>query len=257
MFLEDAATKFLRQNKVSAATRYTYKSVLNRLVDYLGPDRSVSSITYYDFLEYLKSVSGRVSGATADNYTKTVRQFAYWMVSQKRIKTTPAIQPPRFIHEKPDPQIALTDDEVKRLLEAAQRNTRNFTILSILAKCGLTAEAVSKLQLQDFDEYGLWAWEHGIRRCMPLGEVRPIVEQWVITHPGKPTDPIFYAPSSGKPLTPRAVRYIVSNAGERAKLDRKISIEGFYHRRALQLKMALDVIKNRSEKSFGGNFSYR
>jgi len=116
-------------------------------------------------------------------------------------------------------QFALTQQEVRRLIEAAP-TPRERTLLEVLYWYGLRREEARSLRIEDID------WTHGLIRIRgKSGKVRivPTLNPEVLKHlralaNGASEGPVFTGPS-GRPLARRTINFLVAKCARLAGIS--------------------------------------
>ena len=162
--LSDALDGFHSHMRRKEFTQHTINSFLgdlNILTRYLGSNRAIGTVSTRDlkeFLSYLLTERGKP--CNPKSYARrltTLKVFFQWLAEIEAISVDPAAP---IVHEPvstPLPQV-LFDEEVDRLLEAAQRlrigersDARPLLLLELLLTTGIKKAECMAIKLSDLD----------------------------------------------------------------------------------------------------------
>ena len=234
----------------SASTIKTYNTEirmsLSYLLDNLGKGR-LEEITAEDLSLYREHLMGSYASATAAKKLAAMRRFLTftYMVGATRINPEAL----KFFAKSPrvaqDPAYnVLTDDELSRMLAAARTsNWRDYVLLAVMVSVGLREAEVVGLKIGDFREVGdeqvmlrIEGKGRKIRALAISPELWHLVQRHVSLS-GKSlvsrTDarkPLFASREGrDKPLTTRAIRYIIKKYARAARITKAISPHSIRH----------------------------
>jgi integrase len=196
-----------------------------------GDPRGLRGITAADVVDFLVRECARVSPASAGCFTYRLRSLLRYLAVRGVADPGLALAVPRVARwrEASIPQFP-TRPEIDRLLASCDRDNatgaRDYAVLLLLARLGLRAVEVSRLQLDDFDwragELTVDGKAHRRDRLpLPSDVGEAIVDH--LKHRGRRGGErrVFltvHAPI--RPLEPSGVRTIVRNACRRAGTER-------------------------------------
>ena len=137
--LAQAINLFL--GEYQSVTRRTYAYSLHPMMNFIGPDRPLESITAAHLLEYMQAYAARptvTSPATINKHIKTIRTFFNWCIRAG------FIQPPNPAHalKRRRQQKAVSREKAmpealyQRLLEYAQWDPRYHALVLFLGDTG-------------------------------------------------------------------------------------------------------------------------
>jgi site-specific recombinase XerD len=237
----------------SPATKYTYNTEIRHFLGFLEVElgRGIGEATAEDVSRYRESLLGRYAPATAAKKLAALRRFLTFAYMVGAARVSPEAL--RFFAKSPrvgdDPAYeVLSGDELGRLLSAAKGSSeRDYVLLAVMAGMGLReAEAVGA-RLGDFREAGEGtvllrvAGKGGKVRAVPVApELWALIQGYALRHgrsfasPADAGRPLFPSrektPDGGeKPLTTRAVRYIVKKHARTAGINKQISPHSLRH----------------------------
>jgi integrase len=238
--LQEAIALFLARYKKKSAETYGYN--LKNFSNFTGADRPISGITEMHILEYQRDVESRpIKTATKATYLKMVKVFFNWLTKTKLINRSPAhlLKVPRTTSHI-EKKKAMTDEELRKILDWAKWKPRDHAIILFLADTGCRAGGAAGLRIGDIDWQGLQA---------------------VVTEKGEKTRPVSFGPTCAAALhawlkkrPPDAGEYvfsvtqvpvkaaIISNAVRRASVRagcRSLGSHSLRHRMGHQLAYAM------------------
>lgn len=160
-------------------TRESYKTVLHRLVGFLGPDRELDDIKPTHLIEYQHALERRhYAVATYNKHIKTIKTLFNWLVKIEELERSPA----RPLRRKRQPMYitrdkAMTDEELAKLLDHALNHprktflyrTRDYALILFLADTGCRIGGAAGVRVEDVD------LEHGRAKVVEKGDkTRPV-----------------------------------------------------------------------------------
>lgn len=161
--------RHLRAKNRTPGTIDSYLRCATNLVDYLaaqGMPTAVGAITREHVEAFIGDLLDRLSPATAGKHYRSLQQLFKWLEEDGEIERNPmARMHPPAVPEQPVP--VLTDDEIRRLLQAAKGNgfdeRRDTAILRVLIDTGIRLGEISGLNLEDVD------WDQDVLHVMGKG----------------------------------------------------------------------------------------
>lgn len=238
------ATQFLANTPVPK-TRETYGRELGFFVSWYGKDGNIANITFEDLLRYKVMLDKRYSPATVTKKIAALKSFFRFAKRIKSISENPAEELRGAGPTKNRIPIHLTIEEVRRLIKIPDRRTilgkRDAAILSLLPNTGMRREELINLRMGSFiyhtekHKQKLKAYVKILgkgnkeRMVMVHPEVLPYLEEWVKVRPESDHD-CFFTTKEGKPLSVKAVRYLIQKHGKAAGIpDDKLHPHSFRH----------------------------
>jgi integrase/recombinase XerD len=239
----------------SPQTIRTYNTEIRMFVRFLvGELRcSLGEVTVEDLSLYRERLLKSYAPATAAKKLAALRRFLTFAYMGGVTRINPEAL--RFFAKSPkvgqDPSYnVLTEEEVGRMLAAARVNgtpngLRDYVLLAVLAGAGLREAEVVGLKVGDFREAGeegqvlLRIQGKGAKiRSVPISpELWQLVQRHVLltgrslTSHADARKPLFTSREGGgdKPLTTRAIRYIVKRYANAAGITKAISPHSIRH----------------------------
>lgn len=232
--LESVIESFIKALDVRQTSIRTYKSNLNRFIEWLGTSGKISKLnhlTRQDILEYKQFLMSKsLKPATISGYLITVRRFFEWLEEEKiypniakSIKT-----PKKQLGHKKD---TLTPLQIKQILNSFNTSTleglRDFALVNLMIRTGLRTCEVARAKIenlrQEAGEYVLWIQGKGRDEAdnfvlLTEETVKPIFDYlFARAKQGdrSASSPLFASLSDrnyGKTLTTRSISRIVKNS---------------------------------------------
>lgn len=240
MYLQQAVNIYqIGQKKLS--TRRQQRSALNAFVNVVGADCPVDKLKSSHFVEHRQAIQNQLKGSTFIAYSRTLEKFWVWIASQK---PNQLLNPRRYM--TPVKQSAvISEHDLARLLEVTKTHPRNHAMIHLMADCGLFADAVIQVQVEDFNLEKRMVFaqdEYGIRRRMFFSEAtQAALQAWFTIHPSG-SGYLFCQRSGGEQLQRHAVYQVVRRAAATVGIE-SISLEGFYERRNSQFQFARQQVE--------------
>lgn len=159
MNLREAVDFFLNEPKSKSTVR-TYTSLLNRMVEALGPVRDVRDIAIVDIKTFEQWLHRQdYKPGTVSMYMRVIKAFFAWLQEQEVVDVSPArtVRPgkrSRRDAETKSPSMA----EVQRMLDYARYDPRLFALILFLAQSGARAGEAASLLVKDVDFDNRRAW---------------------------------------------------------------------------------------------------
>ena len=236
----------------SPQTIRTYNTEIRMFVAFLVGELGLplGEVTVEDLSLYRERLLNRYAPATAAKKLAALRRFLTFAYMSGVTRINPEAL--RFFAKSPkvgqDPSYnVLTEEELGRMLSVARVNSmRDYVLLAVLAGAGLREAEVVGLKVGDFREAGgeegqvlLRVMGKGAKiRAVPVSpELWRLVQRHVLLSGRSLTShtdarkPLFTSREGGgdKPLTTRAVRYIVKKYANAAGITKAISPHSIRH----------------------------
>jgi integrase/recombinase XerD len=236
----------------SPQTIRTYNTEIRMFVGFVVGElgRPLEEVTVEDLSLYRERLLKAYASATAAKKLAAVRRFLTFAYMGGATRINPEAL--RFFAKSPkvgqDPSYnVLTGEELGRMLSAARANSmRDYVLLAVLVGAGLREAEVVELKVGDFREAGgeegqvlLRIMGKGAKiRAVPVSpELWRLVQRYVLLSGRSLTShtdarkPLFTSREGGgdKPLTTRAVRYLVKKYANAAGITKAISPHSIRH----------------------------
>lgn len=266
MELKDALRLFLQVDR-SESTRRTYRGILTRFTDDVGPGRALELVTPEDLDYWVFKMRQRdtkyadhpkrppehepLSSATVYKRIKTVKAFFNWCVKRGYLEVSPA----RFLTNKRPAKRhegkAATDAEVSEILGAAHYKPRDWAVVLLLVQSGCRAGDIASLRIENLDLENYRAivdGKGGKRRIIVFGtETAVALRAWLDRRPDDAGhNHVFTSTRGHGPLTAQSVSQITRRLSDVAGLSRRLGAHSFRHFVAKKLwrsRVAPQVIK--------------
>jgi integrase/recombinase XerD len=236
----------------SPQTIRTYNTEIRMFVAFLAGElgQPLNEVTVEDLSLYRERLLNTYAPATAAKKLAALRRFLTFAYMGGVTRINPEAL--RFFAKSPkvgqDPSYnVLTEEELGRMLSVARANSmRDYVLMAVLAGGGLREAEVVGLKVGDFREAGgeegqvlLRIMGKGAKiRAVPISpELWRLVQRHVLLSGRSLTShtdarkPLFTSREGGgdKPLTTRAVRYIVKKYANAAGITKAISPHSIRH----------------------------
>jgi integrase/recombinase XerD len=235
----------------SPQTIRTYNTEIRMFAGFLVGElgrSSLGEVTVEDLSLYREHLLKRYAPATVAKKLAVLRRF----LTFSYMSGTTRINPEALQFFAKSPKVGqdvaynvLTEEELARMLAAARaKNYRDYVLLAVLAGAGLREAEVVGLKTGDFKESGegqilLRVFGKGNKiRAVPISpELWRLVQRYILlsgrslTSHADARKPLFVSREGGgdKPLTTRAVRYIVNKYASAAGITKAISPHSIRH----------------------------
>lgn len=244
---------------------------LGRILSYLEMIRKMAAILNKDFdtagkedIEKLLRIliERGYADSTKRDFKITIKKFYKWMRETEGypdevrwIKTT--------IKNKPLPDCTLTEDDVQKLVEAAEY-PRDKALTYVLYESGCRIGEILTLRLKDirFDIYGAEIFVNGKTggRRVRIIASSPLLSNWIASHPYRndPEAPLWICVGNrakNVPMRYTAVASILKRLKARSGIKKRIHPHLFRHARATQLAQHLTEFQ--LKKMFGWTLGSR
>jgi integrase/recombinase XerD len=252
LFLE-----YLKQRGFTPRTLETYRSKLNRFLDYLSvkqkkiPELTIDDLEEYRAALYYEEYRGRpLSLETQSLQLTVIRMFFKFLAAENLILINPAATLELPKHHQTLPRNVLTVREAGKILEAINSDDladlRDRAILEVFYSTGIRVSELIGLTLTDFDfDQGLLRVEgKGAKtRMVPVGAMACYyVKQYLKTRPESSSKTVFRSLRQGLPLTRQVVAGICANRALQAGIKKAVTPHTWRHTCAtLMLKSGADI----------------
>jgi len=233
----------------SPQTKKTYNTELRMFVGHAKREwgKSLPEVTAEDVSLYREYLLGSYAPATTAKKLAVLRRFLIFTYMTGVTSINPDAL--RFFAKSPrvgqDPSYnVLTEDELSRMLSAARASSfRDYTLFAVMASCGLREAEVVGLKIGDFqqvdgDQIFLRVMGKGakIRNVPSSPDLWSLVQRYVLlsgrtfTSQTDARKPLFPSrEGTDRPLTTRAIRYIVKKYVRAAGITKAISPHSIRH----------------------------
>lgn len=237
--------------KHNAETQTWYEKCLRPMLEYLGPDRQISSVTREDAEDYWLWLQRRrtcwdnhpnkptqrrkLSPATLSNHLRAARSLWNHLVRQRLIEFNPFDHLSAPKDGRPVQMKAVSPEDLKAIWKAAEESgKRDYAIVTVIATCGLRAGEVVSMDTQRLDLKQGVAWVNGKRgwRKIFLGKASiEAIDEYLRDRPvNAPT--ALWLNRRGQPLTHDGVRQMVDRMAKKAGVRGRHNLHSFRHRTA-------------------------
>lgn len=241
MELQDALRQFIldkRAANLSPDTIGWYRRMLSRLLRFLAEQgvSEVSEVAITHLRAFVVSLQTAGLGPhSVHTYAGALRIFFNWLVAEEVIGSSPAARL-KSPHLPDCPPKAITPDDLRRLLETAKPDARDYAIVCFLADTACRVGGLVRLRLTDLDlgngralvrEKG-----HGggkVRTVYFNGRTRAALMRWLKVRPGSDDNAVFLSKKSGRALTTRGVWQALKRLAKRAGVKGRFNPHAFRH----------------------------
>ena len=228
---------FLYDQGRSVNTVKAFLSDLRLFASFMGPDKTLGSVTtsdinnYLHWLEHDRGVS--CSPKSLSRRATSVKSFFRWLVKKAVIRTDPGEKVLQRSVFSPLPEV-LTDTEIEAVLLAADRSRRGpkpdarpYTLLSFLLATAVKKSECLSVHLNHIDLDSSEAPLVFIRYASPANRYKErklsLPEDWIpayeeYTRQYNPSDRLF-------PWSPRRLEYLLEDIGRQAGLSKHLSFD--------------------------------
>jgi|Deesub1362A_J573_1020465.scaffolds.fasta_scaffold00834_25 integrase len=209
-------------------------------------DKPFTEWTRDDIVAILEWVDERVrkeglSPWTKREYKKTLKKFFKWLGKKELVDwfTIGEIKTRKF------PDELLTEDEIRRLLEAC-KNPRDRALIAVLWESGCRAGELGNMRVRDveFTEDGAWVKLFGKtgEKVVLLPFSTMYLSEWINAHPDPRPDNWLWVTlgreNYGSQMDYDAIRILLRKVAQRAGVKKKVNPHIFRHTRATELAKA-------------------
>jgi integrase/recombinase XerD len=237
--------------KHNPQTRTWYAKYLAPMVDFLGTEHVLDTVTRADAEGYWRSVRARknvweshptkatqrraLSPTTLHNHLRAARTFWNEMVRQQVVEYNPFdhIKSPK--DKRPAVMKAITTDDLRAIWQEALRSsTRDFAIVTVMATSGVRAGELVSMTLHQLDLRQGISWVKGKRgwRKVFLGKASVQAIQSYLEERSNSKGDALWLNIFGQPLTTDGVRQLVDRLAEKGKITGRHNLHAFRHRAA-------------------------
>ena len=180
---------------------------------------------------------------TKRDYRVTIKKFFRWMNNGKDPETTAWVSTNVKRKDRKMPEELLTEEEVKKMLEAAEHPRDAALVATWYDSGGRVGENGTRLIKHiGFDQYGSYEivkGKTGMRRIR-LVMSTPYIAAWLAIHPQKenPEAPLWVnvgRHSHGEPMKYDAIRMVFKRLATKAGIKKRVYPHLFRHTRATEL----------------------
>jgi integrase len=235
--LQDAIDLFLAQHKDTSAA--SYWSNLKVVAEIIGAKRLIEDITAKDIglvQKYINNPGRNYADATRTKYIKVMKTFFNWLVKNNFLEGSPAgfLKVPK-VNPYVDPEKAMTDEELRKLLDYVKWKPRDYALVLFLADTGARAGGASGLRWQDidFEELRAIVTEKGDKsRPVAFGDLcASALKAWLIRRPK--TAGLYVFSATKTPIKAPCISQIITRACVRAGV-RPLGSHSLRHRKGHQ-----------------------
>lgn len=241
----------------SRATVADYRQKCGYLLAFLG-DREVSAVTVHDLRAYVADMRGRatlyaghaykppstggLAAATLATRIRAVKRLFNWLAAEGAITENPALRiqmpkPPRGRQPK-----AISESDLRRMIEAARDDARNLALVLFLADTGCRRGGLVGLRLLDLElDHGrAWVTEKGDKRRAVFLSAPTVkaLAGWLAVRPTVAHAYVWLSHSTGEPLTGDGAAQLLARLGKRAGCTGPHGAHSFRHGFARQWILA-------------------
>jgi integrase len=239
--LKKAIELFLSEQRTT--TGESYRTVLKRLCNFLGPARPAEMIRPADLVEYMKYLDTRLingkpyAPATLLKHVKTLKVFFNRLVALEIIERSPA----RVLKQKKLPVYisrdkAMSDEELALLLEVVKYKERDYALLLFLADTGCRISGAAGLTIGDLEleDRRAWVTEKGEKRRQVAYGYRCAMAmiKWLLRRPKTAGEHVFSRTKT--PLKAPNISQMIRRACQKIGI-RVLSGHSLRHRKGHQL----------------------
>jgi len=201
---------------LSKRTLEDYENYTGQFLSYLKDNKL--GFTTSSIRAYLASLD--VGQVTLGIRIKVLRTFCRWLYAEGYLESDPmaAIPNPRVPQRIPQ---LLSDDEIKRLIQAARKKPRDLAILLVLLDSGIRASECCSLALNDtdLDNKSLFIrnGKGGKNRYVFLSDMTiRSLRRWLALRPDSFDNAVFLSQKTQERLTRNSLSQIIKRLGSRA-----------------------------------------
>ncbi len=235
-----AEVRATRNIGMSRAYRIIYTLVSARL--YLGAYRDNSIADLYAGIDKIQT--SYYKNNTKSDYIHFIKRFYLWLVengystiAEKKIRN---IRPPQADTMTKTPEMLLTEDEVKKMVEVC-KTARDRALIMVLYEGGFRIGEVAQfrwgdIKFSDWNVSGTTNKKTGKFRTVPLIMSRPYLAQWKQDYPLEitPEMPVFLS-NKKKPVQYAGLAKQIGLIAARAGITKHITPHIFRHTRVTEL----------------------
>lgn len=243
--------RFLK-TKHNAQTRTWYAKYFTPLVDFLGAEREVESITRLDAEQYWQAVQARrscweshpmrptqvraLSPTTLQHHLRAARTLWNALLRQQLVAVNPFDHLAAPKDTRPVAMKAISAQDSKAIQQvAAQSSKRDYAIVTIMATSGVRAGELISMNLHTLDlrrgealVQGKRGWRKVWLGAASVEALRAYIEE---ERPRGREDTLWLS-RFGEPLTHYGVRQLIDRLAEKAGVVGRHNLHAFRHRTA-------------------------
>ncbi len=221
-----AYLRYLQSSSTSQYTPNDYTKDIQKLGVYLREKQlqEITSVDVRGWLVVLKTQE-HMSEKSISRKISALSSYFSWLCSEKVLEHNPVADIPNSKVIAPLPSI-LFETEIIKLLATASADCRTYLLVLLLLETGLKTEEVMTIRLEHIDTTNKYApvlWVKHVGKKMKKDrklklprELVPVLEEYLATY--RITDLLF-------PMTQRWLRYLLTSAGEKAGITKRISVQ--------------------------------
>ena len=234
---------------ISPGRAFKLHYTLINLREYLGPYRQNAIADIYTAIERVRNATRedgtpRYKQNSISDFVRFLKRFYLWMcenqyttVDERKIQK---IQPPAYDTMTKTPDMLLTEDEIKAMIEACM-NSRDRALIATLYEGGMRIGEIATLRWKDvkFTDWNVTvstSFKTGKSRTLPLVMARSYLAAWRNDYPLPVTpDSFVFLTNQKTPLGYAGVAKQLRIIAERAGITKHITPHIFRHSRATDL----------------------
>ncbi len=208
---------------------------LGRVLKWLGRDADRATKREIEAIVARITRSRTISDWTKYDYKRSVRAFWIWLGMEEAVKDIKNPMPKKSL-----PEEVLSEDEVKRMIDAAE-NLRDKAMIAVLYESGARRGEFMNLRIRDVvsDDYGAVIkvkGKTGERRIRLVSSV-PYLLRYIDVHPYKDdlNAPLWVKighPGKGEPITYNTFSAQLKKIAKKAGIKKRVHMHLFRHSRA-------------------------
>lgn len=235
--------------KYNPETRAWYEKYLRLMVDFLGRNRTLSSVdrthaeaywqmirtkdTCWESHPHRPTEKRELAPTTLANYLRAPRAFFNEMVRQREVEYNPFdhIKAPK--DRRPVQMKAIAAEDLRAIWdEAKSSGMRDLAIITVLATTGMRAGELISMRLSRLELKDGYAWVEGKRgwRKAFLGQTAVQAIEAYLRQRSEYDADVLWLSANGEPLTTDGVRQMVDRLAERAGVTGRHNLHAFRHR---------------------------
>ncbi len=246
--LSAALDLFLLEDR-ARSTQDTYRKVLRRAINWLGPDRPIEHVVKDDILRYIQTLrnqdkkyaahprrpaeSGALSPKTVEKHVKTISTFFTWLEeNDHRVGNPTDHLKLRRYQRPPGVSKAATPEELKAILRVAEGKAAtgkplHLAVFLFLCDTGCRAGEAASLTIDNLllDQGGAWVTGKGDKtRPVFFGDKTALAMRvWLDARPESSNRLVFG-------LTADSLSQVIARLAKRAGIKRNIGAHAIRHR---------------------------
>lgn len=237
--------------KYNLETQAWYAKYLGAMVEFLGAERLVRSISRMDAETYWRAVQSRrqcwdshpmkptqvraLAPTTMHNHLRAARTFWNALVRQQVVEVNPFDHLAAPKDTRPVEMKAITANDLRALWQAALHSgKRDYAIITLMATSGVRAGELVSMNLRQLDLRQGVAWVNGKRGWRKVFLGKASAEAILAYLPERPTNggDALWLNVKGRPLTTDGIRQLVDRLAIEANVTGRHNLHAFRHRAA-------------------------